>query len=454
MPLVKETTTGENYLQKVITGADQPAISAMQMYQKQLGSDGGASNTIFTLNNPYVKSSNTLMVFLNGQKIEKVTSASTTTEFEETNSTTVTIGASLLDSDVVEFMIAGAYILDVDDINEIGGGLSWEIISSNTTATANNGYLIDASSGNVTLTLSAAPTEGDPIGMCDYKEMATTNTITIARNGKNIEGDAEDLVIDMDGSGFTLVYTDATVGWKIVSEISANGGLLTQGGTDELIVGGGSGSDGVWTTATGSGAPVRAVSPTLVTPVLGVATGTSFQGIVGNVTPAAGAFTTISASGLITATGGQIKFPATAVPSADANTLDDYEEGTWTPVIADATTAGNVASVTASGVFTRVGDMAIYSFNAWGINTTGLTAGNNVYVRDFPFAFGFSHRMFIVLENVTFDTSSIISLVCTNGLTTGYVAYNESGAYATEQVIVSLYISGSAAIRGTGIVKL
>ena len=29
--------------------------------------------------------------------------------------------------------------------------------------------------------------------------------------------------------------------------------------------------------------------------------------------------------------GGQIKFPATQVPSANANTLDDYEEGTWTP---------------------------------------------------------------------------------------------------------------------------
>jgi hypothetical protein len=26
-----------------------------------------------------------------------------------------------------------------------------------------------------------------------------------------------------------------------------------------------------------------------------------------------------------------ITFPATQVPSADANTLDDYEEGTWTP---------------------------------------------------------------------------------------------------------------------------
>lgn len=30
---------------------------------------------------------------------------------------------------------------------------------------------------------------------------------------------------------------------------------------------------------------------------------------------------------------GQIKFPATQNASSDANTLDDYEEGTWTPVL-------------------------------------------------------------------------------------------------------------------------
>jgi hypothetical protein len=35
-------------------------------------------------------------------------------------------------------------------------------------------------------------------------------------------------------------------------------------------------------------------------------------------------------SGIVTANG--IKFPTTQVASADANVLDDYEEGTWTPV--------------------------------------------------------------------------------------------------------------------------
>jgi hypothetical protein len=45
-------------------------------------------------------------------------------------------------------------------------------------------------------------------------------------------------------------------------------------------------------------------SPVLTTPTLGVATATSLQGIIGNVTPAAGAFTTVDASGAVTLSGG------------------------------------------------------------------------------------------------------------------------------------------------------
>jgi hypothetical protein len=51
---------------------------------------------------------------------------------------------------------------------------------------------------------------------------------------------------------------------------------------------------GALTDKTGTGVAVFATSPTLVTPNIGVATGTSFQGIIGNITPAAGTFTTIS----------------------------------------------------------------------------------------------------------------------------------------------------------------
>lgn len=50
---------------------------------------------------------------------------------------------------------------------------------------------------------------------------------------------------------------------------------LAAGTTSQILVGGGASALPVWTTATGSGAPVRATSPTLVTPTLGAATASS-----------------------------------------------------------------------------------------------------------------------------------------------------------------------------------
>ena len=101
------------------------------------------------------------------------------------------------------------------------GGLSWSIISTDTDATIQSGYLIDASSNPVILKFPASPSEGDTIGACDYTNSASTNTITLSGNGNNIEGSSSDLIIDVDGSGFTLVYSDANRGWEIVSEIGS-----------------------------------------------------------------------------------------------------------------------------------------------------------------------------------------------------------------------------------------
>ena len=49
-----------------------------------------------------------------------------------------------------------------------------------------------------------------------------------------------------------------------------------------------------------------------------------------------------------------ITFPATQSASANANTLDDYEEGTWTPVVTAAT--GSITSYTVqSATYTKIG---------------------------------------------------------------------------------------------------
>jgi len=52
-------------------------------------------------------------------------------------------------------------------------------------------------------------------------------------------------------------------------------GAAANGATTQILVGGGASALAVWTTATGSGAPVRATSPTLATPNIGAATGTN-----------------------------------------------------------------------------------------------------------------------------------------------------------------------------------
>jgi hypothetical protein len=50
---------------------------------------------------------------------------------------------------------------------------------------------------------------------------------------------------------------------------------------------------------------------------------------------------------------GQIVFPATQNASSNANTLDDYEEGTWTPTNNSMTV--NSGSWAATGKYTKIG---------------------------------------------------------------------------------------------------
>jgi hypothetical protein len=68
--------------------------------------------------------------------------------------------------------------------------------------------------------------------------------------------------------------------------------------------------------------------------------------------------TTIGVGGATpAASGAGITFPATKSPSSDANTLDDYEEGTWTPTNPDVSFAGGTF-----GLYTKVGNMVYCAF--------------------------------------------------------------------------------------------
>jgi hypothetical protein len=58
------------------------------------------------------------------------------------------------------------------------------------------------------------------------------------------------------------------------------------------------------------------------------------------------------------ASGAGITFPATVSASSDANTLDDYEEGTWTPT--DASGAG-LSFTTSDAFYTKIGNVVYVS---------------------------------------------------------------------------------------------
>jgi hypothetical protein len=55
------------------------------------------------------------------------------------------------------------------------------------------------------------------------------------------------------------------------------------------------------------------------------------------------------------ASGAGITFPATVSASSDANTLDDYEEGTWTPAITASSSNPTVTYNTQQGHYTKIG---------------------------------------------------------------------------------------------------
>lgn len=56
-----------------------------------------------------------------------------------------------------------------------------------------------------------------------------------------------------------------------------------------------------------------------------------------------------------------IAFPATQVPSADPNTLDDYEEGTFTPVIIGTVTEGTGTYSYQLGRYTKIGNRVYFN---------------------------------------------------------------------------------------------
>ena len=86
-----------------------------------------------------------------------------------------------------------------------------------TTATATGKTLINreyctVTAAGQTITLPATPNEGDEVGI----QVGNFTDTTVARNGSNIMGLAEDFDMDIAYLAVQLVYIDATQGWRFI----------------------------------------------------------------------------------------------------------------------------------------------------------------------------------------------------------------------------------------------
>ena len=95
---------------------------------------------------------------------------------------------------------------------------TWETKTSAFNVAASRGYFVDTSSGAVTATLPASPTAGDTVRFIDLSATFDTANLTVARNGKKIQGDASDMTVATERAGFALVFSGDTQGWLLMEK--------------------------------------------------------------------------------------------------------------------------------------------------------------------------------------------------------------------------------------------
>lgn len=82
-----------------------------------------------------------------------------------------------------------------------------------------------------------------------------------------------------------------------------------------------------------------------------------------------------------------ITFPATQVAATDANTLDDYEEGTWTPVyVAQTGTLGAITYANVQGVYTKIGRLVTVTGGFYCTAFAAGTGSGDLRISGLPFA--------------------------------------------------------------------
>lgn len=121
----------------------------------------------------------------------------------------------------------------------------------------------------------------------------------------------------------------------------------------------------------------------------------------------------------------------------------------WTPVVADASSGGNTGSMTVNEpVYQRIGNLITIRAQLTNIDTTGLTAGNSLYIRGLPVSSSVSGQAqgSCTLGSITFSDMIVPQI----GVSSGVIIFRQStSGGANSSLLVSSISSGVADILFT-----
>ena len=89
-------------------------------------------------------------------------------------------------------------------------------LTATTTLNAGERIFANSTSGAFTLTLPGSPVEGDTIQIIDVAGTFSLNNVTVDRNGSKIQNLSENLILNLDNTAITMIFSGATFGWVFV----------------------------------------------------------------------------------------------------------------------------------------------------------------------------------------------------------------------------------------------
>lgn len=147
------------------------------------------------------------------------------------------------------------------------------------------------------------------------------------------------------------------------------------------------------------------------------------------------------------ATAGQIAFPATQNQSADPNTLDDYEENTWSPVIAFGGASVGVTYTAQIGKYTKIGNVVHFQVS---ITLSNKGSSTGAVTISLPFASGSTNDVVAMMQFTSATTAAADSFAAIGNSSSTIAIYVDRNVTTAPVALTNTSVSNTSVFKITG----